>query len=100
MLLHRLSWRFTVNYGMYSGLLPKDLTEDELSPDEEEDEQEANVEGTCERSAGKSNSVVEAQSIPEAMNIDNNFPTGGLPGVSKEMWQVCWFGYIRRERLY
>lgn len=74
---------------MYSGLLPKDLTENELSPDEEEDEQEENVEGTCERSAGKSHSVVEAQSIPEGRNIDINFPSCGLPGVSKEMWQVC-----------
>lgn len=74
---------------MYSGLLPKDLSEDELSPDEEEDEQEENVEGTCERSAGKSNSVVVAQSIPEARNIDGNSPTCALPGVSKEMWQVC-----------
>lgn len=74
---------------MYSGLLPEDLTEDELSPDEEEDEQEENVEGTCDRAAGKSNSVVEAQSISEARNIDSHFPTCGLPGVSKEMWQVC-----------
>lgn len=79
----------TVNYGMYSGLLPKDLTEDELSPDEEEDEQEEKMEGTCEASAGKSNCVVEAQSIPEARNTDINFSTCGLPGVSKEMWQVC-----------
>lgn len=74
---------------MYSGLLPKDISENELSPDEEEDEGEANVEGTWERSAGKSNSVVEAQSIPEGRNIDLHFPPCGLPGVSKEMWQVC-----------
>lgn len=74
---------------MYSGLLPKDLTEDDLSPDEEEDEQEENVEGTCERSAGKSNSAVEAQLIPDARNIESNILTCGLPGVSKEMWQVC-----------
>lgn len=74
---------------MYSGLLPKDLTEEELSPDKEEDEQEANVEKICERSAGKSNSGVEAQSLSEATNRDSNFLTCGLPGVSKEMWQVC-----------
>lgn len=84
---------------MYSGLLPKDLTEDDLSPDEDEDEQEEDGEGTCETSPGKSNSGVK-QSIPEATNKDNNFPTCGFPGVSKEMWQVCLFGYIRREKLY
>lgn len=77
---------------MYSGLLPKDLTEDELSPDEDEEDGE----GTCESSPGKSNYVVQ-QSIPEATNIDNTFPTCGLPGVSKELWQVCRFSYIRRE---
>lgn len=81
---------------MYSGLLPKDLTEEELSPDEDEDEQEEDAEGTCEGSPGKSNSVVQ-QSIPEATNIDNNFPTCGLPGVSKELWQVCRFSYIKRD---
>lgn len=85
-------WRFTVDNGMYSGLLPKDLTEEELSPDEDEDEQEEDGKGTYE---GKSNSVVQ-QSIPEATNIDN-FPTCGLPGVSKELWQVCRFSYIRRD---
>lgn len=74
---------------MYSGLLPKDLLEDELSPDEEEDGREENVEEMCERSAGKSNSVAVAQSIPEARNTDGTFPTCALAGVSKEMWQVC-----------
>lgn len=81
---------------MYSGILPKDLTEDDLSPDEEV----GDVEGTGGRSAGKSKSVLETQSNPEATNIDSNDPTCGLPGISKEMWQVCRFGYIRRERPY
>lgn len=84
---------------MYSGLLPKDLTEDDFSPDEDEDEQEEHGEGTPEKSPGKSNSGVK-QSIPETTNKDHNFPTCGLPGVSKEMWQVCLFGYIRREKPY
>lgn len=84
--------------GMYSGLLPKDLDEDELSSDEKEDEQEADVEETSERSAGNLNSGVETQSIPEATNKDNHFPTCGFPGVSKEMWQVCLFGHKRCDR--
>lgn len=75
---------------MYSGLLPKDLNEDELSSDEKEDEQEED--------AGKSNSGVETQSIPEARNRDNNFPTCGLPGVSQEMWQVCRFRHKRCDK--
>lgn len=84
---------------MYSGLLPKDLTEDDLSPDEDEDEQEEDGEGTCEKSPGKFNSGVK-QSVPEATSKDHVFPTCGLPGVSKEMWQVCLLGYIRREKPY
>ncbi|TNM99725.1 protein FAM204A isoform X1 [Takifugu flavidus] len=79
---------------MYSGLLPKDLTEDDLSPDEGEDEQEEDGERTCERSPGESNSGVK-QSIPESTNKDHNFPTCGLPGVSKEMWQK--FQDLRRK---
>lgn len=78
---------------MYSGLLPKDLSEDELSPDEEEDEEEESVKGSCEGSAGKSDCVVETPSIPTATNTDisniSNFPSCDLPGVSKEMWKVC-----------
>lgn len=85
-----VAWRLADDCGMYSGLLPKDVAAEELSPDEDEDDQEEDGEGRRERAPGKSHSAAE-QSIPEA-NTDHNFPTCGLPGVSKEMWQVCRFG--------
>lgn len=90
---------------MYSGLLPKGLTEDDLSPDDEEDEQEDDVEEKgregekCWVSAAKlssagenTGSVVEAQSTHDASDSDSNSPTCSMPGISQEMWQVCWYG--------
>ncbi|XP_041803557.1 protein FAM204A isoform X2 [Chelmon rostratus] len=84
---------------MYSGLLPKGLTEDDLSPDGEEDEQEGDVEKRREAekcvssgekfsSAGEnSGSVVEAQSTHAASDADSDLPTCSMPGISQEMWQ-------------
>ncbi|XP_073338215.1 protein FAM204A isoform X1 [Pagrus major] len=85
---------------MYSGLLPKGLTEDDLSPDDEEDEQEDDVEekrregDKCEGSAVKlssagenTGSVVEARSTHDASDSDSNSPTCSMPGISQEMWQ-------------
>lgn len=91
---------------MYSGLLPKGLTEDDLSPeDEEDDEQEDDVEEKrrvgekSESSAEKLNSTgentgsgVEAQPAPAASDADSEYPTCSMPGISQEMWQVCRFG--------
>ncbi|XP_044071228.1 protein FAM204A isoform X1 [Siniperca chuatsi] len=84
---------------MYSGLLPKGLTEDDLSPDDEEDEQDDDVEEKregekCESSAEKlrsagenTDSVVEAQSTHAAIDADSDSPICSLPGISQEMWQ-------------
>ncbi|KAM9344598.1 protein FAM204A isoform 2-T2 [Symphorus nematophorus] len=78
---------------MYSGLLPKGLTEDDLSPDEEEGEQEDGVEektreGEKLSSAGENtHSVVEAQSTQAASGADSDAPTCSMPGTSQEMWQ-------------
>lgn len=82
---------------MYSGLLPKGLTEEELSTDEEEqetagerredDECEASATNFC--SAGENtSSAVETQ--PTHTNSDS--PTCSMPGISQEMWQVCGLG--------
>lgn len=89
---------------MYSGFLPKGLTEDDLSPEDEEAEQEDDVEEKrrvgekCEGSVEKLNStgentssVVEAQSTPAASDADGEYPTCSMPGISQEMWQVCGF---------
>ncbi|XP_038593494.1 protein FAM204A isoform X1 [Micropterus salmoides] len=74
---------------MYSGLLPEGLTEDDLSPDDEEDEQEK-----CETSAEKlssagenTGSLVEAQSVHAASDADIESPSYSMPGISQEMWQ-------------
>ncbi len=87
---------------MYSGLLPKGLTEDDLSPDDEEDEQEEDVGEKRERGRGSSaeklssaggntGSVVEGQSTHAASDADSEPPTCSMPGISQEMWQVCRF---------
>lgn len=90
---------------MYSGFLPKGLTEADLSPEDEEVEQEDDVEERrrrvgekCEGSAGKLNStvestssVVEARSTAAAGDADSEYPTHSMPGISQEMWQVCGF---------
>lgn len=80
---------------MYSGLLPKGLTEDDLSPDDEEDddvEEKREGEKCAEKlsSAGENTvSVMEAQSTHIASDEDSDSPTCSMPGISQEMWQVC-----------
>ncbi len=85
---------------MYSGLLPKGLTEYDLSS-EDEDEQEDDVEEK--RREGESSveklsstgentgSVVEAESTHAASDPDGDSLTCSLPGISQETWQVCRF---------
>lgn len=84
--------------GMYSGLLPQGLTEDDLSPDDEEDEQEGDAAETMtgdeksESSAGKLNSTEEdTRTNSAAGDAQIEYPTCSLPGISQEMWQVCQF---------
>ncbi|XP_026211350.1 protein FAM204A isoform X2 [Anabas testudineus] len=80
---------------MYCGLLPKGLTEDDLSSDDEEDEQEKTREGekseisddklsSAEENTG---SVVEAQSSPTVSDAESGSPKCSMPGISQEMWQ-------------
>ncbi|KAK2824011.1 hypothetical protein Q5P01_021186 [Channa striata] len=83
---------------MYSGLLPKGLTEDDLSPDDEEDKQENVGErregGKWEISGeklgcvgGNTGSLVEKQSSQTVSAADSDSPTCSVPGISQEMWQ-------------
>ncbi|XP_040033727.1 protein FAM204A isoform X2 [Gasterosteus aculeatus] len=81
---------------MYSGLLPKGLTEDDLSPDEEEDAAEEEREGEKRRvSAEKLSSAGENTAVPPteapwthtASDGGSDPATSGMPGVSHEMWQ-------------
>lgn len=81
--------------GMYSGLLPKGLTEEDLSSEddeqEEEEEEKRRTVREPESCAGKLNStgentgsLGEAQSTPAGADAESC-----LPGISQEMWQVC-----------
>lgn len=70
--------------GMYSGLLPNGVTEDDLSPDDEEDKQEDLVEE--DKQGENTGSPGVSQSTQAA---DSDSPTCSMPGVSQEMWQVC-----------
>lgn len=82
---------------MYSGLLPEGLTEDDLSPDDEDDEQEGEAaqrmmrEGEkCGSSAAKLNSTGgNTRTNSAASEADSEYPTCSMPGISQEMWQVC-----------
>lgn len=76
---------------MYSGLLPKGLTEDDLSPDDEDEEEEKRTDGEKWSSAGENTgSPVEAKPNNTAPDADTELPTCSLPGISQETWQVCW----------
>ncbi|TKS85300.1 Protein FAM204A [Collichthys lucidus] len=68
---------------MYSGLLPKGLTEDDLSPDDEEED----VAVEKRRGGENTDSVVEAQSTHAASDAHSDSPTCSMPGISQEMWQ-------------
>ncbi|XP_077438106.1 protein FAM204A isoform X2 [Vanacampus margaritifer] len=72
---------------MYSGLLPKGLTEDDLSPDEQEEEHEREV---VERNDSP---VVKT---PTVVDTTNEHPTCCLPGISQETWQK--FNELRKKK--
>lgn len=73
---------------MYSGLLPNGLTEDDLSPDDQEEEHHENE-------------VEVNVKTPTVTDVTNDLPTGCLPGVSQEMWQVCCIQYdVSHELLF
>lgn len=82
---------------MYSGLLPKGLTEDDLSPDEEEQREVGKCESSAEKwssAGGNTGSMVEKQSTHTVTDADSESATSSLPGISQEMWQVCCFAVI------
>lgn len=83
---------------MYSGLLPKGLTEEDLSPDEAQDDTEDDVEGKteCEGSAENFDSTcenkgsgLEVQSTHTGPDTDSDPQKCSMPGISQDMWQVC-----------
>lgn len=83
---------------MYSGLLPQGLTEDDLSPDDQDDEQEGDAAETMtggeksESSVGKLNYTEEdTRTNSAAGDAHIEYATCSVPGISHEMWQVCQF---------
>ncbi|XP_030604264.1 protein FAM204A isoform X2 [Archocentrus centrarchus] len=76
---------------MYSGLLPNGLTEDDLSPDNDEEKQEDLVE---EEKQGENTGSSEVSQSAQAADSDS--PTCSMPGVSQEMWQK--FQDLRRKK--
>lgn len=65
--------------GMYSGLLPKGLTEEDLSSDPEEDERGANTE---------EKKKVSTEGLSCSL-LDEDHDSSCLPGISTETWKVC-----------
>ncbi|MED6269860.1 hypothetical protein CHARACLAT_003960 [Characodon lateralis] len=83
---------------MYSGLLPKDLTEDDLSPDEEgkdapEDVVEENLSAGHFRQVAENRDSVDDGESPQS---GNDSQTCGMSGISREMWQK--FQELRRKK--
>lgn len=73
---------------MYSGLLPKGLTEDDLSPDDDEEnvEEKEGEKLSCERE----NAASSSEEVQPTVNASDTGveATCSLPGISQEMWQV------------
>lgn len=61
---------------MYSGLLPKGLTEDDLSSDPEDESTDEKKE--------------PAEGLSSHGGADGDSRTCSLPGISTESWQVCY----------
>lgn len=67
---------------MYSGLLPKGLSEADLSPDEEEENTQDEKQS--------SRTTTETEKCPEETSSSSSSPPDScLPGVSQDLWQVC-----------
>lgn len=84
---------------MYSGLLPKGLTEDDLSPDDEEQREGEKCESSAEKWSsvgGNTGSMVEEQSSHTVSDADYESATSRLPGISQEMWQK--FHNLRKKK--
>ncbi|XP_062286733.1 protein FAM204A isoform X2 [Scomber scombrus] len=84
---------------MYSGLLPKGLTEEDLSPDDEEQTEGDNCESSAEKRSfvgGNTGYMVEEQSSHNVTDADCESATCSLPGISQEMWQK--FQDLRKKK--
>ncbi|XP_072292849.1 protein FAM204A [Eucyclogobius newberryi] len=73
---------------MYSGLLPEGLTEEELSPDEEEEEEPRKLISKEQSKAASAASASVSSSVDSVSACDaSSDAQSSLPGISQEMWQ-------------
>lgn len=68
---------------MYSGLLPKGLTEEDLSPDDEAEEDDVR----CPLQPPGCSAEISTAENPSAHG-SRDPQTADMPGISQEMWQV------------
>ncbi|KAM9477862.1 protein FAM204A [Clarias gariepinus] len=89
---------------MYRGLLPKGLSEADLSPDDDDDEEE---EGDTQDKTQNTQTATETETCPAGrdQNVQNDSsssssssspPDSCLPGVSEDLWQK--FKNLKEER--
>ncbi|KAK0149944.1 Protein FAM204A [Merluccius polli] len=78
---------------MYSGLLPKGLTESDLSSDDEEEQEEEERQpeeqrgGDVREDIGQTAAEVDSSQPQSQTDPQGPPPTDGLPGISQDVWQ-------------
>ncbi|CAL8299692.1 unnamed protein product [Merluccius merluccius] len=77
---------------MYSGLLPKGLTESDLSSDDEEEQEEERQPeeqrgGDVREDIGQTAAEVDSSQPQSQTDPQGPPPTDGLPGISQDVWQ-------------
>lgn len=83
---------------MYSGLLPSGLTEDDLSPDDEEDKPGDLEDEKRQFEKGSAKNTCSLEESQPTHTADSDSPTCSMPGISQEMWQVCCIDLIFHSR--
>lgn len=81
---------------MYSGLLPKGLSDVELSSDEPADDVYDDVSKGCENKGDVGDKRVSSDNIDNPPVVENVSPTSSLPGISSQMWQK--FQELQKKR--
>ncbi|CAI5653474.1 protein FAM204A isoform X1 [Oreochromis niloticus] len=81
---------------MYSGLLPSGLTEDDLSPDDEEDKPGDLEDEKRQFEKGSAKNTCSLEESQPTHTADSDSPTCSMPGISQEMWQK--FQDLRRKK--
>ncbi|KAF7710855.1 protein FAM204A [Silurus meridionalis] len=81
---------------MYSGLLPNGLSEDDLSPDEDEETQNTQTEPGTEECPAESEQKLQNDPASASASSPSSPLNSCLPGVSQDMWKK--FKDLQNER--